>query len=95
MGLLLGVLKNWCFFNASAVDAAVSKVPPPLGYTHVGAQTHIGRSDPYPAIAALTDLPDHDIGTYIRNLEEPLSQATSVPVQHSNWLTEALSTFHL
>ncbi len=74
---------------------AVPKIPPPIGYTHVGDEVHIGREDPYPAIAALTDLPDHDINTYIHNLETPTAQVTSVPAQHSNWLTEALSKVHL
>lgn len=70
----------------------VGKVPPPVGYTHVGTEEHIGRSDPYPAIPALTDLPDHDIEKgYIRNLTDPSSTTTAVPAQHANWLTEALS----
>ena len=72
----------------------VPKVPPPGEYTHVGAETHVGRRDPYPAIAALTDLPDHDIANYIHNLETSVPlQVTSVPLQHSNWLTEVLSKF--
>ena len=70
----------------------VNKVPPALGYIHVGAEEHIGRSDPYPSIPALTDLPDHNIDKgYIRNLTEPSEKSSAVPVQHANWLTEALS----
>ena len=60
---------------------------------HVGTEAHVGRSDPYPAIPALTDLPDHDINTYIRNLATTSAKATAVPVLHSDWLTEALTRF--
>jgi len=71
---------------------AVNKVPPPVGYTHVGNEAHIGRGDPYPAIAALTDLPDHDVlKGYLHNLETPSARSSSVPTEHSNWLTEVLS----
>jgi len=71
---------------------AVNKVPPPVGYTHVGKEAHIGRGDPYPAIAALTDLPDHDVlKGYLHNLETPSARSSSVPTEHSNWMTEVLS----
>ncbi|MCJ1242706.1 hypothetical protein MMC14_010715 [Varicellaria rhodocarpa] len=74
----------------------VRKIPPPLGYTHVGSEEHVGRSDPYPSIPALTDLPDHDIDKgYIRNLAEPSQKTSAVPAQHASWLTEALSKFRL
>ncbi len=70
----------------------VNKVPLPVGYVHAGTEAHIGRVDPYPAIPALTDLPDHDVlSGYIRNLGSSSPPTTSVPVQHSNWLMEALS----
>ena len=72
----------------------INKIPPPLGYSHIGTEFRVGRSDPYPAIPALTDLPDHDIlGGYVRNLATPAAPVTAVPLSHSNWLTDVISRF--
>ncbi|KAL0017792.1 hypothetical protein WJX77_006574 [Trebouxia sp. C0004] len=72
----------------------VNKIPPPLGYTHVGSEEHIGRSDPYPSIPALTDLPDHDISHYILELQS-FSGSSNISESHSNWFAQAISRFSL
>ena len=72
----------------------INKIPPPICYAHICPETRVGRSDPYPAIPMLSDLPDHDIlKGYIHNLANPAAEATVVPKQFSNWFTEAISRF--
>ncbi len=73
----------------------INKVPPPVGYAHVGAEVHIGRPDPYPAIPLFTDIPDHDIlQGYVRGLQTDAPQANAIPRSHANWLSCAMSAFH-
>lgn len=59
-------------------DPIVSIIPP-ICYRHVGDKStymHVGRSDPFPELALLTDLVDHDCVRYIQELQKPSTSET-------------------
>ena len=49
----------------------VNSIVPPIDYTHVGSEFHLGPVDNYPEVPVLLDVPDHDIAKYVQNLENP------------------------
>lgn len=49
----------------------VNKVPLALRYTHVGDELCYGRTDWYPSVPLLTDLPDHMQDQYCKAFDEP------------------------
>ena len=72
----------------NAADPVVSVVPP-VGYVHVGAEVHLGPTDPYPDVPVLLDVGDHDIAKYTRAVAAPDACKESKPAATRNWLLQA------
>ncbi len=73
------------------VPAAV----PPIDYSHVGPETHLGEADPYGEIPVLLDAGDHSIARYAQAIQNPSTVKTAVPSASTtgSWLLRAMSAF--
>lgn len=64
----------------------IDSIIPPVVYQHLESKIHIGRADPFPDIAYLPDICDHDMADYISNLKH--DDTSEKPLQ---WLPYVIS----
>lgn len=73
----------------------VCAVVPPIDYSHVGPEIHLGEADPCGNIPILIDTPDHDISKYAKAIQTPATDKAAVPAASTvgSWLLKTLSAF--
>ncbi len=68
---------------------------PPISYSHVGPELHLGPNDPLPDIPILFDVMDHSLVQYIAAMEHPILATAKISKNTQNWAMKLLSNFSL
>ena len=71
----------------------VLAIIPPIDYTHVGQEIHLGAPDPLPSIPIMTDVQDHYISNYAENMNNPSVDKLIKPNRVQSWYEDVLSKF--
>ena len=76
----------------NASDPVPSSVPP-INYSHVGYEVHLGFPDLHNDIPILLSVCDHDIARYATILNSPDQSLTMVTPKHRYWMLDVLDRF--
>jgi len=81
------------YYRCKNASDPVPACIPPLAYSHVGYELHLGPEDFIPDVPVLIDVLDHSMARYLQALEKPEEAVSATPEPTSNWVLRTLSKF--